>query len=141
MGEGRSVLPGTARGEACRLPLGLVEPGGSAHVGVQGQRGRLVVVAFALDRRGRPDAAGVEADDVEVLEHIVGQRRGEADREKHARAAGAAWIHQQRADPLGLVAVVDADYLDGHGRPTRPGVVDGHGLAPAVEAELGAAVR
>jgi len=61
--------------------------------------------AEAAQRRAAPDAARIEAHEVELRSHRIGvQRRTGEDRELDARAAGAARIEEQRSDPLRRIA-------------------------------------
>ena len=96
----------------------------------------LHVVGDALDRRGQPDAARVEADDVEAAQHVRRQGQRQADRGVGTRGPRAAGVDHQRADPVGLPGHHDPDQEQRQRGALGLVVADRHLGAAALERQV-----
>src|SRR5699024_9798078 len=99
-----------------------------------GERVLRLLVREAGDRVGGTHPARVEADDVELSTHLLGEQRAAALVQRlHTRAAGSAEVQEQRSDLLLRVGGRQPGHRDRGGPPVRLVVVAGYLHAGAVE--------
>jgi hypothetical protein len=103
-----------------------VELGGRQREGdVVERRAPLLVAAEATQRGASRDAARVEPDEVEARPHLRRVEVGPGeDRVVDTRAAGAAGVEEQRADPVSGIGGGQADDRERDRRAVRLGVVE-----------------
>ena len=91
-------------------------------------------VVHAVDRTRRTGAAGVEAHDVEAVEHGLRDARPHQTQVGDPRLAGTPVVEHQRPEALIGHDGRTADQRDPHLLTRRFGPVDGHGERAALEA-------